>query len=100
MRYEAVLHDPVSGHTATNTWEADPCAIYSGCWYLADGFCPDAHEEYMWTEGDYSCDCNRLIFIEDALDVEIDDSRVCGETVRLVSLTNTTTGARLRTEAP
>jgi hypothetical protein len=47
---------------------------------------------YMWTDGNYSCDCNRLAFIsdeyEDFPDPEDENGHIdCGETVKLVSLT-------------
>ena len=40
--------------------------------------------EFCWTEGNYSCDCNRAIFFGDG---EEPDSDACGETrYRLLSL--------------
>jgi hypothetical protein len=42
------------------------------------------HVWYMWMQGNYSCDCNRLLFM--GLDVDIDNPP-CGDTVRLLSLT-------------
>jgi hypothetical protein len=46
---------------------------------------------YMWVQGNYSCDCNRLDFIEDVdpdFPVKADENgwRPCGETVHLASL--------------
>jgi hypothetical protein len=46
---------------------------------------------YMWTDGNYSCDCNRFDFIEDIdpdfpVKADENDHRPCGETVQLVSL--------------
>jgi len=40
---------------------------------------------YMWEEGNYSCDCNRSIFIQDKVDksFEIMD---CGDEIKLVEL--------------
>jgi hypothetical protein len=43
---------------------------------------------YMWTEGNYSCDCNRLLFIDRRYfdeDASWDTYR-CGETITLISL--------------
>lgn len=47
---------------------------------------------YMWTEGNYSCDCNRFAFIsyeyDDAPGPEDENGYIpCGETIKLVSLT-------------
>ena len=40
----------------------------------------DEHDEFMWTEGNYGCDCNRHLFFERANGVEPDDDTVqCGE---------------------
>lgn len=50
---------------------------------------PDALDRlvwYMWTEGNYSCDCNRLIFMG-LDDPESDESPPCGQTTTLCSLT-------------
>ncbi len=41
--------------------------------------------EYIWTEGNYSCDCNRSSFLGDA-------HAKCGDTIRLVRLTATRNG--------
>ena len=40
--------------------------------------------EYMWTEGNFSCDCNRHIFFERAVGNTPDDDRPCGETAYTV----------------
>lgn len=45
----------------------------------------EQHVHYMWTEGNYSCDCNRLVFM--SLDDPDEDSPPCGISVKLVSLT-------------
>ena len=47
---------------------------------------------YMWTDGNYSCDCNRLAFIaceyDDYPDLEDENGYPpCGETIKLVRLT-------------
>ena len=37
--------------------------------------------EFLWTEGNFSCDCNRAILFERAVGKEIDDDEsVCGYT--------------------
>jgi len=58
-------------------------------WY--DGF------EYMWTDGNYSCDCNRALYFaraepsksNDLLDIE------CGETVYSVPFVELEDGTRV-----
>ena len=42
--------------------------------------------EYMWTEGNYSCDCNRELFIKRQQGEDAPD-RECGETYELISMT-------------
>jgi hypothetical protein len=38
---------------------------------------------HMWSEGNYSCDCNRELFFERSKNVEMDDRNlVCGDGVR------------------
>jgi hypothetical protein len=39
---------------------------------------------YMWTEGNYSCDCNRFAFM--GFEEPEDENFPCGDTVKLVSL--------------
>lgn len=67
-------------------------------WPLYDGDDENdqrGHASYLWTEGNYGCDCNRFSFIEDAYDDppvrenpdENEPSYRCGETIKLVSLT-------------
>jgi hypothetical protein len=56
---------------------------------------------YMWTDGNYGCDCNRILFMG-LDDPDSEDFPPCGDTVKLLSLTldgkdllATTTGERL-----
>lgn len=49
------------------------------------------HAYYMWTDGNYGCDCNRFAFIsydyDDYPGEEDEDGNFrCGETIKLVSL--------------
>jgi len=37
------------------------------------------HAKYMWTEGNYSCDCNRAMFLD------IDDDMPCGEEIKITN---------------
>jgi hypothetical protein len=41
--------------------------------------------EYMWTDGNFGCDCNRHLFFERAIGNEPDDAE-CGETRYLISV--------------
>lgn len=41
---------------------------------------------YQFTDGNYSCDCNRSGFIAQAHQVEDDERSPCGNTMQLVSL--------------
>ena len=45
------------------------------------------HSDYMWSEGNYSCDCNRSIFFEEAGNVAYDDvdEAPCGDTASTAS---------------
>lgn len=36
-------------------------------------------QEYLWTEGNYACDCNRAIFFEEAGDGSEDPDAECGD---------------------
>lgn len=38
----------------------------------------EEHHNYLWTEGNYGCDCNRHLFFERAIGVEPDDEK-CGD---------------------
>ncbi len=42
--------------------------------------------DYMWSEGNFSCDCNRRLFIARQTDPDGDSHFPCGETVELVRL--------------
>ena len=39
---------------------------------------------YIWAEGNYSCDCNRALFIQRQCDPEFPDM-LCDETIKLLS---------------
>lgn len=41
---------------------------------------------FMYTEGNYSCDCNRTLFIAQHCDPTFEDTERCGETIQLVRL--------------
>ena len=48
-------------------------------WYTYDSAWNDNHF-YLWREGDYSCDCNRHLFFEEACGHDVDfDDHACGE---------------------
>ena len=44
----------------------------------------ESHMLYMWLEGNYSCDCNRYMFMYN--DYETDFP--CGESIELLSITD------------
>jgi hypothetical protein len=39
------------------------------------------YSEFMWTEGNYSCDCNRHLFFERAIGNEPEEDMPCGNTL-------------------
>ena len=39
---------------------------------------PGEFDDFLWEEGNYSCDCNREIFFQRAKGKEVDDA-CCGE---------------------
>lgn len=45
---------------------------------------PNDISQYMWEEGNYSCDCNKSLFIQRQCDEEFPDM-TCGDTIELVS---------------
>lgn len=57
--------------------------------------CPDEDwdeaNEFMWSEGNYSCDCNRSLFFHRAEGTP-DDAGPCGNDRYSVRLTDTITG--------
>lgn len=42
---------------------------------------------YLWSDGNYSCDCNRALFFARAVDEAEPDEPPCGETAYCVQLT-------------
>lgn len=47
---------------------------------------------FMWEEGNYSCDCNKSLFIQRQCDPSFPDMH-CGESIELVSLDQVTTNS-------
>ena len=67
----AILETPDGKrHTVTDDWDFP----------TTDGI------EHMWNEGNYSCDCNRRLFIERLRNGGFDGETPCGETIKLVEL--------------
>lgn len=65
------IRDNATGEVRTMPWEDD--------WVDVD--------DYLWSEGNYACDCNRALFFARAVG-EDDPSRSCGDgaySVRIVS---------------
>ena len=62
------------------------------------GYWSEASAESHWTEGNYSCDCNRALFVRQAQGLPWDttagddDDDPCGHAITLVSLVNAETG--------
>lgn len=43
--------------------------------------------EFMWSEGNYACDCNRAKFLNDQHGLGLDDTRCDTELIELIALT-------------
>lgn len=44
-------------------------------------------EYFWWTSGNASCDCNKVIFIDDEYNTDLDrEDYPCGDTIELLSL--------------
>ncbi|MDR6555416.1 hypothetical protein J2736_006678 [Paenibacillus qinlingensis] len=43
------------------------------------------HGDYIWTEGNFSCDCNRSSFIQEHCDSEF-PLMDCGDTIELIEV--------------
>ena len=48
--------------------------------------------DYIWRDGNYSCDCNRSLFFNRAAGVEPEDSDDCGHEKYSVNVKNKVTG--------
>lgn len=57
---------------------------YKYVYDFGEGY-PYESAEFMYTEGNYSCDCNRSIFIQEHCDNDFPEME-CGEEIKLVSL--------------
>ena len=52
---------------------------------------PDAWDdisEYMWSDGNYGCDCNRSLFFARAAGIEPEHADKCGDSAYLVRITD------------
>lgn len=49
---------------------------------------PEDGANYMFEQGNYSCDCNKKIFLrrECGLDIDTEEEHACGQEIRLVDL--------------
>lgn len=47
-------------------------------WWKEDDLLWEEHSDYLWTEGNYACDCNRQLFFERAGGHVPDDGYPCG----------------------
>lgn len=73
----AILYDPATGATGEYEYEGE----------YSDGF-DEGSLLYIWTEGNYSCDCNRSLFLYGLENTDPPDRAKlhCGETIQLISL--------------
>ena len=46
---------------------------------------PKHAADFMWTEGNYDCDCNKSMFIQEQCDPNFQELD-CGDSIRLVNL--------------
>jgi hypothetical protein len=66
--------------------------------YKTDGLLDDDGEHlstYIWEEGNFSCDCNRYLFYQRAVDADEDDNApdgFCGEDKYRIWIVNPATG--------
>jgi hypothetical protein len=67
QRYKVVITRTADGEQRTYD-HGDPHNVW------------DDVTEYMWTEGNYGCDCNRHLFFHRAAGAEADEDCACGET--------------------
>lgn len=57
-------------------------------------YCDGFADDFLWSEGNFACDCNRAIFFERAAGVENID-RQCGDDAYFVRIVDAETGALL-----
>lgn len=86
MSYKAAIRNNATGETRVYTLE--------GC---------DWHGDFIWTEGNFACDCNRSIFFDsaggidtDAEDDEGTDLRPCGHERFYVPYVELPDGTRIK----
>lgn len=68
------------------TWVFIAVLKYEGREYVVTttGHTSEAGAEFMWTDGNYSCDCNRSIMIRQKYGTDFMPELFCGETIELV----------------
>jgi hypothetical protein len=69
----AILFDPATGRRVEHREDLNEEYIDS--------------QEYMWTEGNFSCDCNKRLCMLRALGEDDTDAGPCGDTIVLERLT-------------
>jgi hypothetical protein len=57
--------------------------------FIDEGYHDFEVATFMWEEGNYSCDCNRSLFIQEYCDENFNKGTEmeCGDSIKLVSLT-------------
>ena len=58
------------------------------------GDCSEKRAFFMFKKGNYSCDCNRSIFIQEQHKKSSIPCLDCGEQIEMISIENITTGNR------
>lgn len=74
VKVEATLLDPRDGKERVVTQEVE------------EEYADAETQHFMWTEGNYGCDCNKKLFIERAAGKELSDEVRCGNEIQLLSL--------------
>lgn len=83
-------------HVVLRTTDGVEHTLDPECWGNRD-YETIEQAEFSWREGNCSCDCTRGDFIARTEDYD-DPDLPCGDTIKLVSLTNAETGADLLEE--
>lgn len=84
---------PFTVHLRHNpSGEVRQFACADGEWFGENGY------EFLWTEGNYGCDCNRHRFFARAAGGEPDDDMECGETIYTIVKVTDAGGAVIDSE--
>jgi hypothetical protein len=85
MSYKVAIRNNETGevriHNDTLNWDDEAC-------------------EYMWTDGNYGCDCNRHLFFERSAGREPDEDRPCGDSKYSALYAELPDGRRITIDPP